>query len=106
MKLKEWGFMRHKPRKSSAKRMNGEERSLSVSQCGDEEDQSERDASTTVEPMSVDLASIEPSLAESSFPTDTRSEHCTERGGWEVVPNAELAHAEPSFMGMLHQAPM
>jgi hypothetical protein len=105
MKLKEWGFMRHKPRKVSTKRTDGAERSQSVSQRGDEEERSERDSSTTAELMPIDLASIEPSLVESSYPKSKHPGHCTERGGWEIVPDAELAHAEPSFMGMLHQAP-
>jgi hypothetical protein len=96
MKLKEWGFMRHKPRKASGKRTNRDERSLSVSQRGDEDERSERDSSTTVEPMSIGLPSIEPLLVDSSIPKSTR---------WQVLPDAELAHAEPSFMGMLHRAP-
>jgi hypothetical protein len=105
MKLKEWGFMRHKPRKASARRTDGAERSPSVSQRGDEEERSEWDSSTTAEPMSIDLVSMEPLLVKSSYPKSKHAEHCTERGGWEVVSDAELAHAEPSFMGMLHQAP-
>jgi hypothetical protein len=35
-------------------------------------------------------------LVDSSVPKSTR---------WQVLPDAELAHAEPSFMGMLHRAP-
>jgi hypothetical protein len=96
MKLKEWGFMRHKPRRESGKFPNRDENDLSVSQRGDEEDRSERDSSTTVEPMSIDLPSIEPLLVESSLRKSTR---------WQILPDAELAHAEPSFMGMLHRAP-
>jgi hypothetical protein len=96
MKLKEWGFMRHKPRKTSGKTTNRDERSPSVSQHGDEEDRSERDSSTTVEPMSIDLPSIEPLLVESSRRKSTR---------WQILPDVDLVQVEPSFMGMLHRAP-
>ena len=80
MKLKEWGFMRHKPRRTAPKRNDDH----------DEEEQDERDSSATVEPMSVE-------------PTPTAL--CQKQGGWQVLSDTELAEAEPTFMGLLHQAP-
>jgi hypothetical protein len=92
MKLKEWGFMRHKPRKMNTKRNNSEATSRS---SREQEDEDERDSSTTIERMSIEPLSIEPPSVES----------CAKRGGWQIVPEADLMNAEPTFMGLLHQAP-
>lgn len=78
----EWGFMRHKPRKSAAARRASRDTSQAT---GDEGEQAERDSSATVEP-------IPPAV-------------CEKQGSWDVVPQADLAEAEPTFMGLLHQAP-
>jgi hypothetical protein len=102
MKLKEWGLMRHKPRKSSSKRRDADE--LDADRLGDEE-QSERASSATVEPMAMDLDHDEPSLLDSTALEPGSTDHCTKRGGWQLVPGADLSNADPTFMGLLHQAP-
>lgn len=102
MKLKEWGLMRHKPRKSTAKRK--EDNETDGAQLQDEE-QSERASSATVEPMVMDLSSAKPSLPETAISEPATSDHCTKRGGWQLVPGTDLTNAEPIFMGLLHQGP-
>jgi hypothetical protein len=82
MKLKDWGFMRHKPRRPAASR----DRDVGPDEPQVEEEAlQDIDSSATVEPMIVD-------------PPQTHKE-----GGQQIVPDAELAEAEPTFMGMLHQ---
>jgi hypothetical protein len=99
MKLKEWGLMRHKPRKTSAKR-DGENVQSATPPQRDEDEQGERDSSAAVESMEVDLDSVQPAL-EVTFPVDSStSEPCAKPGGWQVVSDP---NAEPSFMGMLHR---
>ncbi|KAH7076242.1 hypothetical protein FB567DRAFT_452537 [Paraphoma chrysanthemicola] len=88
MKLKEWGLMRHKARgKTGMSRSMGEDNSRSRDST---EEQDERQSSATVEPMSV-------------VPTPVAFSE--KQGGWQVVPEPQLAEAEPTFMGMLHQTP-
>jgi hypothetical protein len=90
MKLKEWGLMRHKPRRTTKERR--EVRSVSI--CSAENNEScDYDSSATPEPMSVDV---------------TSREHCTKIGGWQVVADlptmvAAGTVAEPTFMGLLSQ---
>jgi hypothetical protein len=86
MKLKEWGFMRHKPRRTGATREGGRD----SRQSSEDTEQDERESSATVEAMTID-------------PTPTAL--CEKRGGWQVVPEPDLVEAEPTFMGMLHQTP-
>jgi hypothetical protein len=101
MKLKEWGLMRHKPRKTSAKR-NGEKVQSATPPLQDEDEQGERDSSAAVESMEVDLDSVQPTLEE-NFPVDAgTSERCAKSVGWQVVSDPT---AEPSFMGLLHRTP-
>jgi hypothetical protein len=102
MKLKEWGFMRHKPRNTASRREVGQSKSATLSQP-DETEQSERDSSATVEPMSVDFASVGTSVPEPVAVDAQPTEPQKKRGGWQVV--ADVAHAEPTFMGLLHQTP-
>lgn len=74
--------MRHKPRRNAMARNTSRE----MSQVDrDDEEQQERDSSATIAP--------------------TPPAVCEKQGGWQVVPNAELAEAEPTFMGLLHQTP-
>ncbi|KAF2027974.1 ankyrin [Setomelanomma holmii] len=82
MKLKEWGFMRHKPRRTGAKSSKGREKSQDASAV---EDQDRRDLSATVEPMSV----------EPTFETFQEKQ-----GGFHIVDDAEF---EP-FIDTLAQA--
>jgi hypothetical protein len=104
MKLKEWGLMRHKPRKKITKLSNDKDRSATPSQREDEE-QSERDSSATVEPMLMDLPPVQTAL-DVTLPLDSRTtEHCTKQGRWQIVADTDLPNAEPSFMGMLHRTP-
>lgn len=85
MKLKEWGLLRHNPRRVTAAIVRAREASAPGR---DKEDQTNKDSSETVESTSV-----EPSLAPDS----------TQTGSWQMVSGAELAHAEPTFMGLLTQ---
>jgi hypothetical protein len=91
MKLKEWGLMRHKPRKMATNGNDNDQMEIETV----ENERGRRNSSATVESMSVEPISVEPApqLA------------CEKQGGWEIVPDAELAGAEPTFMGMLHRAP-
>lgn len=81
MKLKEWGLMRHKPRKATKVRSDAMEE---ISRSHDEE-REDRDSSATVEPISTET---------------TPAADCEKGGGWQVVANAD-AEAEPTFMGLL-----
>lgn len=81
MKLKEWGLMRHKGRKLR----NEMNRADSI----------ERDPSDEQSKISSATASVDPDSLE----------HRTRTGEWQVVSDQELQHAQPSFMGMLSQAP-
>jgi hypothetical protein len=82
MKLKEWGFMRHKPRRAAANRdASGE----AAENDRDNAHDTRQDSSATIVPS--------PPAA------------CEKRGGWQVLPDTQLVEAEPTFMGMLHQAP-
>ncbi|KAH7063866.1 hypothetical protein BKA63DRAFT_183826 [Paraphoma chrysanthemicola] len=88
MKLKEWGLMRHKARgKTGTSRSMGKDDSRSRDST---EEQDERQSSATVEPISV---------------APTPVAFSEKQGGWQVVPEPQLAEAEPTFMGMLHQTP-
>jgi hypothetical protein len=89
MKLKEWGFMRHKPRKTKNRKTTTEGSQLS----SDNEDAHDRELSATVEPMSVDDVASSP-VREVSL------EWQEKQGGFHVVPDAD-ATAEPTFMGLL-----
>lgn len=82
MKLKEWGIMRHKGRKT---RLNP--RKASSSGHGDSV-QERRALSGTAEPTSIEPESLE---------------HREKTGIWQTVESAELANAEPTFMGLLNQ---
>ncbi|KAF2821445.1 ankyrin [Ophiobolus disseminans] len=82
MKLKEWGFMRHKPRRTAAER-NASRESSHIAPV-DNGDREERDSSATIEPT--------PAVVHEK------------QGGWKIVPESELAEAEPTFMGLLHQS--
>lgn len=84
MKLKEWGFMRHKGRKSRLERSR-------VNSSGSEGEDAERRAiSATTEPMAVDSESRELQ---------------TEPGGRQVLSSGELDNAQPTFTGALNQTP-
>jgi hypothetical protein len=96
MKLKEWGLQKHKARRISAKHIDGADEG-----SAQPEDAEERDRSATVEPMEVDLDDNMTPRAEPMEPT--LAEHCTKRGGWQVVE--DYTSAEPTFMGLLHHAP-
>lgn len=91
MKLKEWGLMRHKPRKTATTHEDNDPMETDIRENG----RARSNSSVTAENMSIEPASVElaPQVA------------CEKEGGWEVVPAAELAVAEPTFMGMLHRAP-
>lgn len=80
MKLKEWGFMRHKSRKGRPREDSG------------------RDTSHD-EPM------VSPGPAESRSVDPESLEHRTRTGGWQIVSSKELEDAQPTFMGMLKQTP-
>jgi hypothetical protein len=100
MKLKEWGFIRHKPRRSTIRRGNSKEARYSSS---DEDEYDNRDMSGTVEPMPVESIPDEPMSVERAELTPPEVSH--KRGGWKVVAEADLAVAEPTFMGLLHHLP-
>lgn len=76
MKLKEWGLMRHKPRKTAGQRTTSREAS-----CDDPRIQ--RDSSATVGPE-----------LQSNVEKPKR---------WRLLPEADLAQAEPTFMGLLRR---
>ena len=82
MKLKEWGLMRHKVRKTRPGRTRGTSSA--------QDDEQTRTPSAPSEPMAIDSDSLE---------------HRTKTGGWQIVNNVELTNAEPTFMGMLSQTP-
>ncbi|KAL6705429.1 hypothetical protein ACN47E_006694 [Coniothyrium glycines] len=94
MKLKEWGLMRHRPRKS----VKGIRvaRSRRHSEEGDDEGNDEgndnRDSSATLEPVSVD-----PAPSQEEAPT---SLYQTKQVDWHIVPEAD-GTAEPTLMGLL-----
>jgi hypothetical protein len=83
--------MRHKPRQTATNRNDNDQMEVETV----ENKRGRRNSSATVESMSVEPVSVEPApqLA------------CEKQGGWAIVPNTELAVAEPTFMGLLHQAP-
>src|SRR5690242_17137846 len=83
MKLKEWGLMRHKSRRS---RLEHSHTDVSV----DADDDTSRATSVTARPMSVDSETLE---------------HQTTPGSWQVASSGELMDAQPTFMGMLSQPP-
>jgi hypothetical protein len=92
MKLKEWGIMRHKPRRTTKQRR--ETRSPSE-QSPDEPAQRGDESVEVTEPIAIE--------------TDSR-EHCTRTGGWQIVASlptliADEAGtvAEPTFLGLLNQ---
>ena len=74
MKLKEWNLMRHRRRTTHS----------SIEHTGSDDD----DSSKTVTPV-ADAASCEPAA------------YIPQR--WQVLPEADLAHADPTFTGLLHQ---
>jgi hypothetical protein len=92
MRLKEWGIMRHKPRRATKKR---HEVKLPSDQSSDSNTGRGNTPSESAEPMSIDSGS---------------REHCTKTGGWQVVASlptlvADTAGtvAEPTFLGLLNQ---
>jgi hypothetical protein len=82
MKLKEWGLMRHRGRKSRPDRL---QISTLVRQRNDEEP---RTSSATAEPMSIESESLE---------------HRTKTGEWQAVAGSMLETAESNLMGLLNQ---
>ncbi|KAH7408732.1 hypothetical protein DE146DRAFT_387448 [Phaeosphaeria sp. MPI-PUGE-AT-0046c] len=106
MKLKEWGLMRHKPRRAGGKKHDRKESSASPRQG--EEEQSEEDSDAAIEPIPIDLTSSESTpLATqadqlSSYHSQ-RQDHCDEHGRWRLVSDAELPETLPTFMGLLSQ---
>jgi hypothetical protein len=89
MKLKEWGLMRHKPRRT----MKDRPEVRSTSRRSPEENDASEQSSVTPEPVSIDASS---------------QEHCTKIGGWQLVADlptmvAGDTVAEPTFMGLLNQ---
>lgn len=82
MKLKEWGLMRHRGRKS---RPGHPQVSTPRRERNDEEP---RTLSATAESMSMEPESLE---------------HRTETGEWQVVTGSKLATAESTLMGLLNQ---
>ncbi|KAI4637363.1 hypothetical protein J4E83_000179 [Alternaria metachromatica] len=92
MRLKEWGIMRHKPRRATKSRHKAR---LSSEQSSDGNAGNDNESSEFAEPISIDSAS---------------REHCTKTGGWQVVASlptliADEAGtvAEPTFLGLLNQ---
>lgn len=85
MKLKDWGFMRHKPRKATADRHGTVETSPSNHEEGDLRN---RESSGTVEPMSIEITPLEA---------------CEKQGTWQAVAHADV-EAEPTFMSLLGQS--
>ncbi|KAF1847625.1 ankyrin [Cucurbitaria berberidis CBS 394.84] len=85
MKLKEWGFMRHKPRKIT--KDSNEVRERSRSSHG-ESDVPNRESSATVDPTSID-----------TIPSTV----CEKPQRWQIVENADT-DAEPTFMSLLGRA--
>lgn len=81
MKLKEWGLMRHKGRKVQ----NEINRADSIEQEPGDVQSKTSSATASVDPDSL--------------------EHRTRTGGWQVVSSRELEDSQPTFMGMLSQAP-
>jgi len=88
MKLKEWGLLKQKSRREQRDRSSSET----------------VEPSTIPEPMSLDVDDGPSPEEEVVLAEPTLSDHCTERGGWQVVE--DLTITEPTFMGLLHQAPM
>ncbi|KAJ4363408.1 hypothetical protein N0V83_009701 [Neocucurbitaria cava] len=80
MKLKDWGFMRHKPRRTTKDRNKTSDTNTTARE---DDEQRERDSSGTIEPMSATA--------------------CEKQGGWQVVANADV-EAEPTFMGLLSRS--
>ncbi|XPT03045.1 hypothetical protein M3J09_012148 [Ascochyta lentis] len=83
MKLKEWGFMRHKGHRTHLGRPEARRPGRG------QNDEEPASSSATAEPMSIEPESLE---------------HRTKTGGWQIVTGDELATAEPTFMGLLSQA--
>ncbi|KAL1796794.1 hypothetical protein ACET3X_005334 [Alternaria dauci] len=92
MKLKEWGIMRHKPRRAHKQRrearLPSEQSSDGTVQCND----------GSVEP--AEDITIEPE----------RTEHCARTGSWQleaslptVIADGAGTVAEPTFLGLLNQ---
>lgn len=107
MKLKEWGLMRHKPRRAGAAKHDGKETSTSPSQQ-DEEERSEEGSNAAIEPMSIDSTSEDttPRASEACQPSSYKPQRealCDEHGRWRLAPEAELPEALPTFMGLLGQ---
>ncbi|KAF1829187.1 ankyrin [Decorospora gaudefroyi] len=92
MKLKEWGLMRHKPRRTTEDRSDDARETSECSAGGNNLHGS--NPSTTAEPMSVE---------------STSGEHCTETDRWQVLADSSTliageSIAEPTFMGLLSQS--
>ncbi|CAO2651411.1 Nn.00g039810.m01.CDS01 [Neocucurbitaria sp. VM-36] len=85
MKLKDWGLMRHKPRKATTDRHGTAETSQSNHEEGD---QRNRESSGTVEPMPIEITPLEA---------------CEKQGPWQAVAHADM-EAEPTFMSLLGQS--
>ena len=92
MRLKEWGIMRHKPRRATKSRHKAR---LPSEQSSDGNAGNDNESSEFAEPISTD---------------STSREHCTKTGGWQVVASlptliADEAGtvAQPTFLGLLNQ---
>jgi hypothetical protein len=102
MKLKEWGFMRHKPRRAGASKNDGKETSASPHQQEDDEP-SEEELGAAPEPMSIDVTSEEATPRQPTYPPlyqSQRKDHCDEHGRWRLA-SEEQAETLPTFMGLL-----
>jgi hypothetical protein len=91
MKLKEWGLMRHKPRKTAKRCSDNNTTDMSGIE---EDDRDERDSSATVEPVSLEQT-----------PSASCEKEVGWKAGWKFVPDAELMDTEPTFMGLLRHTP-
>jgi hypothetical protein len=107
MKLKEWGLLKQKGRRETAKRrVDGND----SAQPDDAEQRDDRSLSATVEPsampvtMSLDVDTDSNPEDEATPADPALSDHCTDRGGWQIIEDP--TNAEPTLMGLLHQAPV
>lgn len=102
MKLKEWGFMRHKPRRAGAG--NNDRNDISATPPQQEDDEpSEEESNTAPEPMSIDVASEEATPRQPTYPPlyqSQREDHCDEHGHWRLASD-EQTETLPTFMGLL-----
>ncbi|KAH4014403.1 hypothetical protein HBI09_210000 [Parastagonospora nodorum] len=107
MKLKEWGLLKQKGRRETVKRLDDGNDSA---QPDDAEHRDDRSLSATVEPsampvtMSLDVDTDSTPEGEATPADPALPDHCTDRGGWQVIEDP--TNAEPTLMGLLHQAPV